>query len=204
MGIAEQFRVAVGHLQESGDDAGPVLLPTRLSKACVQALPVVGAGLSLFSAPTMRIPVGASDDTADAAERLQFTVAQGPCFQAHHTGRPVVAPVDVIAEQWPLFHDELITHTAVRGIVSMPLPDGLSGVGVLDLYCRRPEDLARIDLGDVKVIAAQIATTLLAEDMFPTFRDGPLWEGPLWLNNPASPTGDTCSWRWASPAWRST
>ena len=77
MGIAERFRVAVGRLQEPDNDAGPVLLPTRLSRPCVEELPVVGAGLSLFSAPTMRIPVGAGDDTADAAERLQFTVAQG-------------------------------------------------------------------------------------------------------------------------------
>jgi hypothetical protein len=30
----------------------------------------------MFTAPTMRIHVGASDDTAATAERLQFTVAQ--------------------------------------------------------------------------------------------------------------------------------
>jgi hypothetical protein len=33
-------------------------------------------GISMFTAPTMRIHVGASDDTAATAERLQFTVAQ--------------------------------------------------------------------------------------------------------------------------------
>lgn len=25
----------------------------------------------------------------------------------------------------------------------------------------------------------------MAEEMFPKFRDGPLWDGPLWLDNPA-------------------
>ena len=67
-------------------------MPIRLTKACVQVLPITGAGLSLFSAPTMRIPIGASDDTATAAERAQFTVAQGPCFDAHQTGGQVWPP----------------------------------------------------------------------------------------------------------------
>jgi len=37
----------------------PSRLGSWLTKACVQVLPITGAGLSLFSAPTMRIPIGA-------------------------------------------------------------------------------------------------------------------------------------------------
>ena len=74
MDVVDRFRRALACWEES-DEAGPARLPIRLSKACVQVLPITGAGLSLFSAPTMRIPVGASDDTATAAEGAQFTVA---------------------------------------------------------------------------------------------------------------------------------
>jgi hypothetical protein len=145
VGIIDQFRLAVAGVQ-AGEDEGPAGLPIRLSRACVRVLPVVGAGLGLFSDPTMRIPVGASDDTAATAERLQFTVAEGPCFHAHRTGQPVVATETVIADRWPLFHDQLVTRTPIRGILSMPLGDGFSGVGVLDLYCHRSADVWHIDL----------------------------------------------------------
>ena len=181
--LRTRFRVAVDRLDDS-DLADPAWLPTLLSKACVAVLPIAGAGLSVFSAPTMRLPIGASDYTAETAERLQFTVAQGPCFHAHQTGRCVVAPASVIATQWPLFHDELITHTPVRGIVSMPLSDGLAGVGVLDLYSHQPDDATRIDLDDVQTIADDIATRLVDQRVFTT-NDGPQGE-PAWLENPTT------------------
>lgn len=136
MNIIDRFCAAAEQLNGPGN-AGPARLPIRLSKACVQVLPISGAGLSLFSAPTMRIPVGASDDTSTIAERLQFTVSDGPCFAAHRSGQVVVAPEDVIASRWPMFNDQLLGQTPIRGIVSSPLRDGLSATGVLDLYCHR-------------------------------------------------------------------
>lgn len=186
MKVVERFRAAVDRL-DSADAAGPARLPSRLSTACTQVLPVAGAGLSVFSAPTMRLPIGASDDTAETAERLQFTVAQGPCFHAHHTGRCVVAPAPVIAARWPLFYDELITHTPVRGIVSMPLSDGLAGVGVLDLYFHQPQDPTRIDPDDLQDVADDISTRLVEHDIFPTDPDGRSAEdSPAWLDNPTA------------------
>ncbi len=183
VGITEEFRTAYAQLRERAV-AGPELLPTRLAKACTRVLPIAGAGISMFTAPTMRIPIGASDDTATIAERLQFTVAQGPCIDAHHTGQRVVATEPVIAERWPVFHDRLITHTPVRGIVAVPLGDGLSGIGALDLYCHRSADVAAIDPADVDAIAGHI-TTLVHEQLFPDLRNGPFWDGPRWLNNPS-------------------
>lgn len=184
MDVVDRFQRALTHLTDS-EEAGPARLPIRLTKACVQVLPITGAGLSLFSAPTMRIPVGASDDTVTAAERAEFTVAQGPCFAAHDTGGRVVATETVIAQRWPLFHD-LIMRTPVRGILSCPLRDELSRVGVLDLYVRRSEDLRGIDPAEVSAIAHYITAALMRDDMFPNFRNGPPWDGPLWLNNPTA------------------
>jgi hypothetical protein len=183
MDVVDRFQRALTYWEDTGE-AGPARMPTRLTKACVQVLPITGAGLSLFSAPTMRIPIGASDDTATAAERAQFTVAQGPCFAAHHTGGQVVAPESVIAKRWPLFYD-LIAQTPVRGILSCPLHDGLSRVGVLDLYVPRSEDLADIDPAEIGTITAYITAALMQDDMFVNFRNGPPWDGPLWLTNPA-------------------
>jgi len=181
--VVSRFQQVVSSFA-GGADAGPARLPIRLTMGCVGVLPIIGAGLSLFSAPTMRIPIGASDATATAAERAQFTVAQGPCFHAHDTGTRVLATEPVIAQSWPLFHD-LIVHTPIRGIVSSPLRDELAGVGVLDLYLRQSENVADLDLTEVDAIAQHITEELMAEEMFPSSRNGPLWDGPLWLNNPA-------------------
>ena len=184
MDVVSRFQQVVSSFA-GGVDAGPARLPIRLTMGCVGVLPIIGAGLSLFSAPTMRIPIGASDATATAAERAQFTVAQGPCFHAHDTGTRVLATEPVIAQSWPLFHD-LIVHTPIRGIVSSPLRDQLAGVGVLDLYLRRSEDVADLDLAEVDAIAKHITEALMEEEMFQNPRNGPLWDhGPLWLNNPA-------------------
>jgi len=184
VGITEEFRTADAQLREAAV-AGPELLPTRLAKACTRVLPIDGAGISMFTAPTMRIPIGASDDTATIAERLQFTVAQGPCIDAHHTGQRVVATEPVIAKRWPIYHDQLITQTPVRGIVAVPLGGGLNGIGALDLYCHRSTDIAAINPTDVDAIAGHITTTLVDAQLFPDLRNGPFWAGPRWLNNPS-------------------
>ena len=63
----------------------------------------------------------------------------------------MVATETVIAKRWPLFYD-LIAQTPVRGILSCPLHDGLSRVGVLDLYVHRSEDLAGIDQAEIGAI----------------------------------------------------
>ena len=97
----------------------------------------------------------------------------------------MVATEPVIAQRWPIFHDRLITQTPVRGIVAVPLGDGLNGIGALDLYCHRSADVAAIDPTDVDAIAGHITTTLVHEQLFPDLRNGPFWDGPRWLNNPS-------------------
>src|SRR6478609_4593535 len=140
--------------------AGPELLPVRLAKACVRVLPITGAGISVFTAATMRIPVGASDDVAAAAEPLQFTAAQGPCFDAQRTGRMIVANEPLIARRWPDFHGPLVSATSVRGIVAAPLGAGPAIIGVLDLYCDRSDDVLKVDLFDVQSVAGYITQIL--------------------------------------------
>jgi len=66
MSITDEFQTAYAQLREPAV-AGPDLLPTRLAQACTRVLPIDGAGISMFTAPTMRIPIGASGDDATIA-----------------------------------------------------------------------------------------------------------------------------------------
>lgn len=121
------------------DLAGPELLPVRLMKACAMVLRVAAAGISLFSRADHRVPLGASDDTAALAERLQFTVGEGPCLNAHNQDQAILATEDNIAQRWPVFYDELVTHTPYRSITSFPVQRGLHGIGAIDLYFTDPK-----------------------------------------------------------------
>jgi hypothetical protein len=115
--------------------AGPELLPVRLSRATVQLLPgVAGAGISVLTDPSMRVPLGASDGDAAAAERLQFTLGEGPCLHAHATGQSVFADSREFAARWPELYDELVTRTPYRAVISIPLRDQFRGLGALDLH----------------------------------------------------------------------
>ncbi len=51
MNVIVRFQCAVTH-QADNDEAGAARLPIRLSKACVQLLPITREGLPLFSAAT--------------------------------------------------------------------------------------------------------------------------------------------------------
>ncbi len=165
---------------DGSDTAGPELLPVRLSRACVRVLAVDGASLSLFTHTDLRVPIGASDDDATYAERLQFTLGQGPCFQAQSRGEMVFGREGVLSRSWPQYHQELLAHTPFRGVLSLPLDQGLQGMGALDLYFRDDERMSTVDVGDVRAVAATV--TSLLTDMPHDRGEG---EGPDWLRSSA-------------------
>ena len=58
--LAERYLRAVA----ANGDGDPALLPAALSRACVDVLPVDGAGVSITGA--LRVPLGASGDDVRA------------------------------------------------------------------------------------------------------------------------------------------
>ncbi|MCW2529008.1 MAG: hypothetical protein JWM76_3868 [Pseudonocardiales bacterium] len=99
--------------------AVPELLPVRLARACVAVLPVTGAGLSLID-DDFRVPIGASDEASEAAERLQFTQGEGPCLDAARSGQIVFAQAEQIQRRWPAFGEQFARQTPFRAVISIP------------------------------------------------------------------------------------
>ena len=126
MTIAERFAAALAPSDRSGL-AGPELLPVRLARACARTLAVDDAGLSLVDAAQRRVPLGASSDIAEVAERLQFTVGAGPCMTAQETRQPVFAVEEDLRRRWPVFAELLIGATPFRAVVALPLQPALAG-----------------------------------------------------------------------------
>jgi hypothetical protein len=120
---------------------GSDLLPERLAWACAEVLPVDGAGISLCASSDRRLPLGASDPASAEAERLQFTVGEVPCLTSHATGDIVIAGAATMRIRWPGYYDTRVTHTPIRGTISLPLRDELHGIGALDLYVVPPREV---------------------------------------------------------------
>ena len=175
--LASEIQSLIDH---DTDDVGPELLPVRLSKAAARTLQVHGASLSLFTGPDMRVPIGASDELSTFAERLQFTLGQGPCFQAQSSGQTVFAVESLLVSAWPEYHRALLTHTPFRAVLSVPLDQGLQGMGALDLYVDDTDAISALDVADVEVVARTV--TSLLTDMPHDRGEG---DPPAWLDNPA-------------------
>jgi hypothetical protein len=116
---------------------GPELLPARLARACARALDVDGAGLSLHVG-LLRTPIGASDAVTAHAERLQFTVGDGPCLRANDDGVEITFAIEDIQRNWPQLWAALLGDTPYRGVLSVPLPPPMGPLVVLDLYVHAP------------------------------------------------------------------
>jgi hypothetical protein len=157
----------------------PELLPACVARACADALPVDGAGLSLH-AGALRVPIGASSPVAALAERLQFTYGDGPCLRAHDTGDAIdFAPAD-IARNWPDLYAALMADSPYRGVLSLPLPEPLGPTVVLDLWVHEASTLPGLDRQDVDAVLRR-ATGELARDL----REGARIpeSGSTWLEN---------------------
>jgi hypothetical protein len=182
--LAHRYRAAWADSRDPAT-AIPELLPVRLTRACVQVLPVAGAGLSLLN-HDFRVPVGASDEVASAAERLQFTQGEGPCLDAARKSRIVIAAEGDIEDQWPQFAADFFAQTPYRGALCMPLRLSPETVGALDLFVTHPDDLAKISIADAVTVSDQIMDALMIAQAITgsvgTYTEEP---EPVWLQSGA-------------------
>ena len=161
------------------DLAGPELLPARLARAGAIALGVDGAGLSLHVG-VLRTPIGASDAQTAHAERLQFTVGDGPCLRAQDNGTVIAFSLEDIARNWPELWAAMLNETTYGGVLSVPLPPPMGPLVVLDLYVRDPAGLTSLDRADVQEVARVTTQELAVTVSGAEFPD----DGSDWLEGP--------------------
>lgn len=131
----------------------------RVIRACVDVLPVDGASISVMSGPRERETLYASDKIAAQIEDVQFSLGEGPCFEAFATRRPVLVPdlPQASIAAWPVFATA-VRDLPVGAIFAFPLQAGAIGIGAIDLYRRRPGWLS----GDELAIALEVIDLVTA------------------------------------------
>lgn len=135
----------------------------RASRACVDALPVSSAAISVMTGTTAWQTLGASDPTASALEELQFTLGAGPCREAYGIGGPVLVS-DLTdpgsSSAWPTFASRA-EDLGVRAVFAFPLSLGAIRLGVLALYRDRPGWFDKQATSDALLVADMLCLALL-------------------------------------------
>jgi hypothetical protein len=178
--IAGRFQAALDDVSDP-DLAGPELLPVRLARACARTLGVEDAGLTLVDATQQRLPLGASSEVAEVAERLQFTAGSGPCVTALETQQPVFAVEDDLRRRWPVFTELLVGSTPFRAVVALPLQPALAGAGAIDLFFRSSAEVLDLDVFDALAVGELVSSALSDASVWSDWSPA---EGPEWLQGP--------------------
>ncbi|SCX54240.1 ANTAR domain-containing protein [Klenkia marina] len=174
-------RLATALAGRSDDDH----VPDLLAAACLDVLPVDGAGVTVSFGTDQRMPVGCSDADSQAAELLQFTLGDGPCLQAHRSRSLVVATAADLARRWPVYWVELAAHTPFRSVVAVPLRGATTAALAVDLYWRDGDGARSVSPGALAEWAAALETVTaadLGDSTGPEDRDAGL---ATWLDTPA-------------------
>lgn len=131
----DQVRASViSALREEDPHADPLV---RICRACVALLPVDGVSISVISGTQHRETLYASDEVMARVESVQFTLGEGPCYEAFTHRRPVLVPdlAHALAGQWPAFAAE-IADQPIGAIYAFPLQTGAVTIGAMDMYRR--------------------------------------------------------------------
>jgi len=183
VGVLARFEMKAAATETDTDQQ---LLPDRLCRAVVDVLGVEGAAISVYVSADIAIPVGANGTHGAMGEALQFTVREGPCFEAYSSRLPIVLtdihdPDSPAWSRWPTYTAQLTQRTDYHGVFAYPLLSRGTAIGSLSFY-RHPGGQPDY-LSDVKVIAARVAARLLEAEMYTGPNGEPVYR---WMDGPTS------------------
>ncbi|MFJ1812508.1 MULTISPECIES: GAF and ANTAR domain-containing protein [unclassified Streptomyces] len=139
-------------------------MPAVLGRACIDALDITGASVSLAGAGDAQALWWSSDERAGQLAEAQYTLADGPCRTAFEQAAPALAS-DLTegrdALRWPVFAQQAVA-LGVKAVFCLPLGANGLAIGTLDLYRDTPGPLSQRDLSFAFPAAEAITTALLA------------------------------------------
>jgi len=135
----------------------PVEALRVLCRSTAQTLPVDGAAISTMTSTRHRETLCASDWVANGLEELQFSLGEGPCYQAFETGVPALVSdlEDADGSDWPIYASRAVESFPARAVFVFPLRVGSLRIGTLGTYRTAP---GRLDI-EALTSAAELAET---------------------------------------------
>jgi hypothetical protein len=135
----------------------------RICDAAMQHTNADGVALAVLTrSRRVRELIYASDPIAKQLDELQYTIGEGPCFDAYLDDDPQFYPeLTNVAQtsRWPTFASEA-TRLGAQALFAFPVPDGIRPMGVLELYRRNAGGLADTEDSSARTYATAIARQL--------------------------------------------
>jgi len=120
------------------DDFDVVDLLTRLADRCVETLDVQAAGIMLAAPDGGLRVMASSSETMRVLELFEIQAQDGPCLDAHRTGRPVVNhDLAVDDGRWQHFAPQA-RAVGFRSVCALPMRLRGSVIGALNLFRTAP------------------------------------------------------------------
>jgi len=144
------------------DPAGTAGTLVRLCRGAARALPGAGSSVSLMTESGSVAIVASSDKRSALIEECQFTMGEGPSWDAFETRCPVLAP-DLVRDSaalWPGYV-AAASEAGARSVFAFPLIVGSARMGVFGFYREEEGDLHRETIADALAFADLATSTLL-------------------------------------------
>jgi GAF domain-containing protein len=132
-----------------------VLVATEMIQGCDLV------GISVVRPGGIDTPAG-SDEALNRIDELQFTLKEGPCFDALHNQETVVSRDLATDSRWPRWGPLVAKEIGVVSIASYRLFTTADTLGALNLYSRRPDAFDTDDIYNGQALAAHVAVALAA------------------------------------------
>jgi hypothetical protein len=148
--------------EPDGSGHGTTSALHRLCRVAVRVTDSSAAAVSLMSESGPSGIIASSGDRASAIAELQFSLGEGPSWNAFDLNRPVHAPdLESMSEGgWMAWSPAAGAHV-VRAAFAFPLRVGPTQVGVLDIYRSVKGELSPGQLADIEALVAIATGTLL-------------------------------------------
>jgi GAF domain len=144
-------------LTEAGANAA------QLCEVAADVVAMSGACIMLMSGDVSRGSLCSSNEVSALIEDLQYTLGEGPCFDAYQQNRPVIEPdlAHPATARWLAFSPPAV-QAGVRAVFGFPLQVGVVRLGALNLYRDQPGTLTEDQHADSLVMADIAAKTVIA------------------------------------------
>jgi hypothetical protein len=102
---------------------------------------------------------------------------------AQEAREPVFAMYGDLQRRWPAFADLLRQRTDYSAVVALPLREAISGLGAIDLYFYREDDVPELDVFEAMAVGDLVTSALSETAVWSDWEPG---RGPRWLHGPAA------------------
>jgi hypothetical protein len=134
----------------------------RLCSALQRFTATSGVGIMLIDDEVPRGPLAMTNEVSAFIEELQFTLGEGPCFDAHRLAQPIAVPdLAATTARWSAFIPPVL-KAGVRAIFGFPLQVGAVRIGAMDLYRDQPGELTDDQHEAALVMADVVVHSVLA------------------------------------------